>query len=64
MHGNLVLCSHQIDLGEKATTREVMGEIVDATDRKSIGNGSGIKSSIVTAWTPTVVLLGHDMESR
>jgi hypothetical protein len=32
MHGNLVVCPHQIDLGEEATTREVEGIIVDVTD--------------------------------
>jgi hypothetical protein len=37
---------------------------VDVRDGISVGNGSGVKSSIVTAWTPTVALLGHDMESR
>jgi hypothetical protein len=60
MHGNLVVCPNQIDLGEEATTREVIGVIVDVTDGISVGNGSGVKSSIGTAWTPTVVL-GHDM---
>jgi hypothetical protein len=60
MHGNLVVCPHQIDLGEEATTREVMEVMVDVTD----GNGSDVKSSIVTQWTSTIVLLGHDMESR
>jgi hypothetical protein len=64
MHVNLVVCPRQIDLGEEATTREVMGVIVDVTDGISVGNESGVKSSIVTAWTLTVVLLGHDMESR
>jgi hypothetical protein len=41
-----------------------MGVIVDVTYGISVGNGSGVKSSIVTAWAPTVVLLGHDMEDR
>jgi hypothetical protein len=60
MHGNLVVCPHQIDLGVEGTTREVMGVIVDVTD----GNGSDVKSSTVTTWMSTVVLLGHNMESR
>jgi hypothetical protein len=59
MHGNLVICPHKINLGEEATTREV-----DVTDGIAVGDGSGVKSSVVTAWTPTVVLLGHDMEGR
>jgi hypothetical protein len=63
MHGNQVVCPHQIDLGEEVTTKQVMGVIVHVTDGISVGNGSGVKSCIVIAWTPTVVLLGHDMES-
>jgi hypothetical protein len=42
MHVNLVVCPHQIDLGEGATTREVMGVSVDVTDGISVGNGSGV----------------------
>jgi hypothetical protein len=42
MHGSLVVCPQQIDLGKEAITREVVGIIVDVTD----GNGSGVKSSI------------------
>jgi hypothetical protein len=45
MDGNLVLFPHQIDLGEKATTRELVGIIVQHT--------------IVSTGTPTVVLLGQ-----
>jgi hypothetical protein len=49
----VVVCPHQIDLGEEATTREVVGIIVDVTDGIAVGDGSGVKSSIVTAWTPS-----------
>jgi hypothetical protein len=63
MHGNLIVCPHQIDLGEEATTREVVGIIVDVTDGIAVGDGSSVKRSIVTEWTQTVVFLGHDMES-
>jgi hypothetical protein len=41
-----------------------MEVIVDVRDGISVGNGFGVKSSVVTAWTPTVVLLGNDVESR
>jgi hypothetical protein len=58
----LVTCPHQIDLGEEATTTEVVGIIVDVMDWITTGDGSGVKSSVVTAWTTTVVT-GHDMES-
>jgi hypothetical protein len=64
MQWNLVVCPHQIDLGEEATTREVVGIIVDVSDGMTVGESSGIKSSIFTAWALTVVLLGHDMESQ
>jgi hypothetical protein len=64
MNGNLVVCLHWIDLGVKATTREVMEVIVDVTNGISVGNGSSVKSSVVTAWTRTVSLLGYDMEPK
>jgi hypothetical protein len=38
--------------------------IVDVRDEIAVGDGSGAKSSIDTAWTPTVVLLGHDMQGQ
>jgi polynucleotide 5'-kinase involved in rRNA processing len=59
----VVACAHQIDLGEEATSREVMGVIVDVTGWISVGNGLDVKSSIVIAWAPAVVLPWHDMES-
>jgi hypothetical protein len=37
---------------------------VDVKDGIAVGDGSGVKSSVVTAWTLTVVLFGHDMEGR
>jgi hypothetical protein len=64
MHGNLVVSTHQIDVGEVATTREEVGVIVDVTYGITVKDGSDVKSSTVTAWTPTVVLLGQYMESR
>jgi hypothetical protein len=32
MDGNRVVCPHQIDLGEKATTRELVGVIMYGRD--------------------------------
>jgi hypothetical protein len=32
------------------------------TDGIAIGNGSGVQRPIVSAGTPTIVLLGHDMQ--
>jgi hypothetical protein len=61
MNWNLVVCPDQIDLGEEATTRELVGVIVYVTCGRVIGDGSDVKNYIVTAWKPTVVLLGHDM---
>jgi hypothetical protein len=37
MHRNLVEYLHHIDLGEEATTRQVVGIIVDVTDRIAVG---------------------------
>jgi hypothetical protein len=63
MDGYLVVCPHQIELGEEATTRELVGVTVDVTDGIAVEDGSSIKSSIVTIWTTTGFLLGHDMDS-
>jgi hypothetical protein len=55
MDRNLVVCSNQIDLGDETTV------VMDVTDGISAGNDSGVKSSIVSAETPTIVLLRHDV---
>jgi hypothetical protein len=61
MYRNLVVRPHQIDLREDYTTRELVGIIVNVTDRVAVGNSTGVQGTIVTAGTPTVVLLWHDM---
>jgi hypothetical protein len=35
---------------------------MDMRDGVAVGNSAGVQGSVVTAGTPTVVLLGHDME--
>jgi hypothetical protein len=61
MYRNLVVSSHQVYLREDATTRELVGIIVNVTDGVAVGNGTGVQRSIVAAGTPTVVLLRHDV---
>jgi hypothetical protein len=58
---NLVVCPYQTDLGEEATTKELLGVIMYVTDGIAVGNGSGVQRSTVSAGTSTVALLGHDM---
>jgi hypothetical protein len=62
MDRNLVVCSDQIDLGEETATRELVRIVMDVTDRVGVWNGTGVQCSIVSAETPTVALLGHDMK--
>jgi hypothetical protein len=60
MDRNLVVYPHQINLGEEATTRKLVGVIMYVTDGKAVWNGSSIPCSIVSIGMPTVVLK-HDM---
>jgi hypothetical protein len=39
----VVVCPHQIDLGEEATTRELVGIIMYVTDGIAVGDGSGVQ---------------------
>jgi hypothetical protein len=61
MYRNLVVNLHQADLREDTTTRELVEIIFNVTDGVAVGTGTGVQRSIVTARTPTVVLLRHDM---
>jgi hypothetical protein len=38
-----------------------MGVVMDVKGRIAVGNDTGVQGSIVTAGTPPVALLGHDM---
>jgi hypothetical protein len=58
---NLIVCSDSIDLRENARTRELVGVIMYVSDGVAVGNGLGVQRSIVSAGTPTVVVLGHDV---
>jgi hypothetical protein len=60
MYGNLVVCFHQIDLGEE-TTEKLSGVVVDMSDGIAVGDGTGVQYSVVASGMPTVVLLGYDM---
>jgi hypothetical protein len=39
LDGNLVVCSHQIDLGEEGTTKKLVGIVVDMLDGIAVRNG-------------------------
>jgi hypothetical protein len=57
MDRNLVICSNPMDLGEETATGELMIVVMVVTDRIAVWNGKGVQRSIVSAGTPTVVLL-------
>jgi hypothetical protein len=61
MDGDLVICSHQVNLGENGAAEKLVGVIVDMTDGVAVRNGTGVKCSVLAAGTPTVVLLGYDV---
>jgi hypothetical protein len=43
MDGNLVLCSHQIDLGEEGTAEKLVGVVVEMLDGIAVADGPGIQ---------------------
>jgi hypothetical protein len=54
-----------LDRSWRRNNKERGGGInVDVMDGIAVGDGSGVKSSIVTTWTPTVGLLVHDVKDR
>jgi hypothetical protein len=62
MDGDLVIGSHQVDFGKDGATEKLVGVVVDMADGVAVGNGPGIQRSVLSAWAPTVVLLGFDVE--
>jgi hypothetical protein len=61
MDGDLVVRSHQVDLGEDGTPEKLVGVIVDMTDGVAVCNCPGIECPVVAAREPTVVFLGYDV---
>jgi hypothetical protein len=59
---DLVVCSHQIDIRKDGTAEKLVGVIVDVADGIAIGNGAGVKGSIIAAGAPVVVFLWHNVE--
>jgi hypothetical protein len=58
MDGDLIVCSHQVDLGEDGTTEKMVGVIMDMTDEVAVEDGPGVECSVAAAETPPVVILG------
>jgi hypothetical protein len=42
MDGDLIVSSHQVDLGEYGTTEKVVGAVMDVTDGAAVGDGPGV----------------------
>jgi hypothetical protein len=61
MDRDLVVHSHQVDLGEDGTPEKLVGVIVDMTDRVAVWDCLGIECPVVAARAPTVVFLGYDV---
>jgi hypothetical protein len=55
MNGNLVVRSHQVDLGEDGRTEKLVRVVMDMTDGVAVGDGPSVLSSVVATGTPTVV---------
>jgi hypothetical protein len=61
MDGDLVICSHQVDLGENGTAEKLVGVIVDMTDGVAVWDCPGVECPVVAARAPAVVILGYDV---
>jgi hypothetical protein len=61
MDGDLVVLSHQVDLGEDEIPEKLMGVIVNMTDGVAVWDCLGIECPVVAARAPTVVFLGYDV---
>jgi hypothetical protein len=61
MDGDLVVCCHQVNLGENGTTKKLMGVIVNMTDRITVWDCPGVECPVVAARAPTIVFLGYDV---
>jgi hypothetical protein len=42
MGGDLIVCSHQVDLGEDGTTEKLVGVVTYITDVVAAGDGPGV----------------------
>jgi hypothetical protein len=61
MDGNLVVGSHQVDLGEDGTPEKLVGVIVDMTDGVAGWDCPGVECPVVAARAPTVVFVVYDV---
>jgi hypothetical protein len=61
MNGDLVVRSHQVDLGEDGTPEKLVVVIVDMTDGVAVWDCPGVECPVVAAKSPTVVFLGYDV---
>jgi hypothetical protein len=61
MDGDLIVRSHQVDLGEDGTPEKLVGVIVDMTDGIAVWDCSGMKCPVVAARAPTILFLGYDV---
>jgi hypothetical protein len=52
----------EVDFGESGAAKNVMGVVVDMPDGVAVGDGTSVERSVVTAWTPAVVLLLDEMQ--
>jgi hypothetical protein len=58
MHGDSVVCSHHVNLGEDETTEKLVGVVVDMADGVAVWDGPGVECPVVAAGASTVVFLG------
>jgi hypothetical protein len=47
--GDLVVCSHQVDLGEDGTTEKLVGVVMDMADGVVVCDGPGVECPAVVA---------------
>jgi hypothetical protein len=61
MEWDLVVRTHQVDLGEDGTSEKLVGVIVNMMDGLAVWDCPGVEYPVVAARAPTVVFLGYDV---
>ena len=64
LNGNLVVCSHQIQLRENRTPLQIGREVLNMRNGVAVGLGDVIQRSIVATWTPVSRLFYYHVEWR
>jgi hypothetical protein len=58
---DLVICPYEIDFGKGSAASKTVGVVLYVWHWVPVRNGTSVESTIISAWSPTGVLLGYKM---